>query len=455
MALLGRKEIDYYAPLLKKLEEEEPVVAAWRYHIRTNESFNNKHYEQSLKNKIKSVLFRLKKIQLPQRKQIVFLMTSKSPSASDSLIPLITEVISRKEKPYVVVSSKTENIELSGVDKIKINHLSYHFTDFKKLKNLEDKAKELCDCINKVVNQEHKTDWVWIFEGLLAKEAARFLSGASFVVADSDKESIRKGFFIGTQNCGIKSTILQHGLFDKLLFPIHSFYHFDWGPYFSKKAAEFGHPLERAVSLGCPRFDVIENLKSLPKEKNFFDRFNLKSRPVVLAISNVHVYDIFSESVKTFFENVNLLIDNGVSVIIRRHPAETNKDIYLKFMGEKRIDKCGFADANENLYEIMRNCDLVYHFASASSIEAMLFGIPVLWQENAEGNPFKDIPLLGGGVNVTSKDIVDVVKELGKQGNERIKVLERQEGFLSQAVVNRGKAAQKMVDFINMERERE
>lgn len=444
MGMLTPKEIDEFAPLLKPLEEQEPVLSAWRYHLRKETKKENK-LKRDFKDFVKSFVYGNRRVSVPEKGQIVFLMTSYAPSASGSLIPILKILEASKIKPYIVVGSKTKKIEFRNMIMSEINEIIFTSFNKKFINNLKKLSFDMASEIERNMNNAFNVDYYWIFQGLAAREfSKKHKEDIKFVLSDSDKESFRKGFFLGVD----EGAVLQHGFFNQQLFPIHAKYHFDWGPYFSKKAEEYGHPLNRSVSLGCPRFDIIEELKKKPKDKKFLEEHNLKSRPVVLAISGVHAYDLFPRSVELFYESLKSLIDNDISVIIRRHPAETDRSIYEKFLGEKRLRKCCLIEANKDLYEMIRNCDVVYQYASAVSIEAMLFGIPVLWEKDADGNPFKDIPVLGGGVYVESSNIVETVKEIGNESREKEKLIDKQYNFLQQAVVNKGKSTKKICEFI-------
>lgn len=444
MGMLTLKEIDEIAPLLKPLEDEEPVLSAWRYHLR-KETKKENSLKRDFKDFVKSFVYGNRQVSVPEKGQIVFLMTSYAPSASGSLIPILKKMEAFKIKPYIVVSSQTKKIEFRKMIISEINEIIFASFNKKFINNFKKLSSNMAKEIEKKLNNAFNVDYYWIFQGLAAREfSKKHKEDIKFVLSDSDKESFRKGFFLGVD----EGAVLQHGFFNQQLFPIHAKYHFDWGPYFSKKAVEYGHPFERSVSLGCPRFDVIEEIKNRPKDEKFLEKHNLNGRPVVLAISGVHAYDLFPRSVELFFESLKALIDNDISVLIRRHPAETDRSIYKKFLGEDRLSKCSFSEAEEDLYEIMRNCDVVYQYASAASIEAMLFAIPVLWEKGADGNPFKDIPLLGGGVNVSFSNIVDIVREIGNESREKEKLIDKQFNFLQEAVVNKGISTKKICEVI-------
>lgn len=451
MGLLTPEQVEKFEPLLKVLEEKEPIISAWRCNYFID--------EWSFKEKIKIIIsilkgllnLNLKRVLIPSKGQIVIILIRDTPSTFGYLLTIIKELAKRKEYPFLIVSDKTRYILKSnyhnGFMNIKEIELSLnHKTKIKNLYHAIRSSNELNNIL-KLGSFVHTLSW--IFKGLLAYEfSLQFLSDDIFLVADSDIGAIEKGFFVGANCKKVKNAIFQHGFFDKRLFPIHAYYHIDWGPYFSQKAFNFGHPLERSVSLGCPRFDVIEELKKKPKDEKFLERYRIKKRPVVLAISGVHAYDLYPKSVESFFESLKRLIDSGISVLIRRHPAEVDKNIYLKFLGVDRLQKCTFVEPEENLYEVLRNSDLMYSYGSATSIEGMLFGIPVLWESEGEGNPFQDMPLLGGGLYVNSETIVDIVKNVGFENNDRKNILEKQENFLSLAMVNRGMATQAVVEYL-------
>ncbi len=446
MALLTHREIEKFEPLIKPLEEEEPVLSSWRYHLDSDGRRQNLFFRK-IKDDIKRLYYYKENILLPQKGQIVILMTSFSPSASGSLKPIIGNLIKSQIKPYLVTYSKTKYADDKNVDSVDMNQIMFSFFTHSYLKQIKQRAIDLAKIIEEKLSNEIEVNFYWIFEGIVAKEFANKIVGqAGFILADSDKESFRKGFFIGAKN--VSSAILQHGFFDRMLFPIHSRFHFDWGPYFSKEALKYGHPLERSISLGCPRFDRIKKIKEEAKDLNYFQRYGIEKRPVVVALSGVHIYKEFPQSIESFFQSIISMLENNIAVIIKKHPAEVDKNIYKKFLGKKLLQKVHFAFSDEDFHQLLFNSDFVFTNASAGSIEAMLLGIPVLWQKGAEENPFADVPLLGGGVYVDSKTISSIVKEIGLDGIERKEILEKQEKFLSQAIVNRGKATSEITKFI-------
>ncbi len=444
MALLTVEEIDRISPFIKDLEKEEPVISAWRYHIRKGEK-RSKNEFRFIKDFVKKIIYGRKKIILPGKKEIVILIYSSTPSTSGSLMPVIKGLSETDIKPYLIVSRSTWSLindykgNICEIDNIMFSK----FFDSKTVKKIKRKAVDLANEIERRLNGSIDVEYNWIYVGLMAKKFAERCE-ARFVLADSDEEAFRKGFFLGTN----ESAILQHGFFNNRLFPIHSKYHFDWGPYFSKKAEEYGHPVERSISIGCPRFDVIEKIKKDKRDPNFFKKYGIEKKPVVLAISGVHIFNLYPESIELFFETLKKMLKSGIEVVIKKHPAEADEKIYNRFLGGELMSKVKFAYINEDFHRLLFNCDFVYTNASTASLEAMLLGVPVGWQEGAKENPFPDIPLLGGGIYVNRDNIKDIVKEIGGDSIERKKFLERQEVFLSEAIVNRGTATNKAIDFI-------
>lgn len=383
----------------------------------------------------------------PNRDQTVVLVLRDSPATSKTLIPVIRELKEREAPPFLVVTRGTErflNLKLHEGHAF-VNELKYGFIDNLKATGLRESARLYSEEMAKILPLDLFTDSAdWIAEGLTGKVLGKeYFKDCRFLLADSDIGAFEKGIFLGHSENGGVSAILQHGFFDERQFPIHSQYHLDWGPYFTAKALSYGHPADRSVSLGCPRFDPLENIekKKLKEGKGSED-----NKPSVLAISNVHAHYIYPQAITSFFDSIKALMKSGIGVTIRRHPSETSMKIYQDFLGSELLGKCRFVEAGEDLCGAMLAHDVVFQSMSAASIEAMLLGIPVLWQECAEGNPFTDIPSNGGGVYVDSLSIVDAVMELGSDGTERKGMLSRQENFLEMAVVNRGRAAKAVAD---------
>ncbi len=445
MALLTSKEIKQLEPLLADLEREEPILSAWRFHLRKGEKFRRRVAD--CKDFIKSNYFGLKQITIPKKSQPIFLMTANTPSGSGTLLPIIEKLKKDGQNPFLVVNKKKTGSKSANI--LEINEWIFSSLRFVEIKKLKEKAKQLVEEIKRRVPNYISLNEYSLFEGLAAKAVSeKMITDGFTIVSDSDKEFFRKGIFVGVTGKKVNTIVLQHGFFDRLLFPIHANYHIDWGPYFSQKALNFGHPPERSVSLGCPRFDRIEEIKKEAKDPNYFKKYGIEKGPVVVALSGVHIYEEFPQSIEKFFESIKTLLESDIAVVIKKHPAEVDKNIYKKVLGKELLRKVHFAFSDEDFHQLLFNSDFVYTNASAGSIEAMLLGVPVLWQEGAEENPFPDIPLMGGGVYVNSSTIANVVKEIGIGGSEKEEVILKQENFLSQAIVNKGRATSTVVDFV-------
>ena len=448
---LKHDEVKLYSELFRSLEEREPILSAWRYHCDSP--------KLSLKKKIITTLADLKKkgasylstLQSPKPGQVVVLLLRDSPATSGMLLPIMRSLCQIQAPAFLILNGNTKHYLQHGLHSgyATVNQLLCSVLKRNEVKKIEHMAKGYQNELVKVSNSkrfENAADWIAM--GLKAKEVSRIYFGAlNFILTDTDLGAFDKGILLGTskQSC---SAILQHGFFDEKNFPIHSKKHIDWGPYFTKQAELYGHPANRSVSLGSPRFDRLEAIKQYPRNAEVLSKFDMLKKPVVMAISNTHAYGIFREHLDSYVESIEELLDSDITLLVRLHPAETGTSFYHDRLGTEKCRKIIFISAKEDMYEIMNKCDVVYHTLSSAAMEGMLLGKPVLWEEAPEKRAYMEPPLLGGGIFVNSGNIVDAVKSVGPEGAERKKVLDSQEEFLSISVVNRGHAADAIADYM-------
>ncbi|HNQ77842.1 MAG TPA: hypothetical protein PKJ37_06990 [Acidobacteriota bacterium] len=452
MALLSIREIERLAPLLEPLEKQEPVLCAWRYHCSSEKMPFRTRIASRYRRIARTYIDRKRGIKRPKEGQVVIQLLRTSPSTSGNLIPVMKELNSRGTPPFLIINRHTEgllNLDLHS-GHCSVNDILSCAESSREKKEINDQAIEYAESMRNMAGSELFEDAEdWISVGLASSRfGGDLFRNASFILGDSDLAAFDKGFFLSCERAGIPSAIVQHGFFDMRQFPIHARYDFDWGPYFSRKARSCGHPAERSVSTGCPRFDDLEKYGTFGDHDDLGKKYGSLKKPLVLAVSGVHAVHLYPSSINAFFNSLNALIDNGISVLIRQHPVEKGTGIYRDKLGMDRFEKCVFMDPSEDLYSAMKICDIVYLAISAAALEAMLLGVPVLWEDVKEGNPFSDIPLLGGGMYVNEKEIAGTVQEIGREGKARKEFLARQEEFLCSAISNRGRAAASIVDRI-------
>jgi len=449
---LKHDEVKLYSELFRSLEEREPILSAWRCHCDSP--------KLSLKGKVITMLADLKKkgtsyftpLQSPKPGQVVIMLLRDSPASSGTLLPVIKKLNEKGKPAFLIVNRNTQHYLSLGWNYgyATINNMLCRVLSKKEMSNIEMLAEEYENKMREK-SGSHRFDNAkeWIMMGLAAKGVSnKYFSSSCYLLTDSDYGAFEKGIFIGASAKRINSARLQHGYYDEKHFPVFSRLLFDWGPYFTRQAELYGHPAERSVSLGSPRFDQLEALKSIPKDAGFAQKCGVSGRPVVLAISNTHAYDLFHEHIDKYFESIGRLIDNKTYLLVRLHPAEADTSLYIKHLGAERTGKIIFINARENLYYFMNNCDVLYHTLSSTSMEGMLLDKPVLWEESPEKSAYMDPPLRGGGILVNSGNIVDAVNSVGPEGVERKKILEAQEEFLSISLVNRGHGADAIADYL-------
>ncbi|MCX7701781.1 MAG: hypothetical protein N2039_12965 [Gemmataceae bacterium] len=292
----------------------------------------------------------------------------------------------------------------------------------------------------------------WLEAGLLAKAVAKqWAEGASAIIVDADFEAVRKGFLLGAAEAGVPSLMLQHGTWGPMMFPIHATITGCWGELSRRETNDYGLEPERSVALGSPRWDCLINQRnSLSQPEDRIRCGGDPKRPFVLLISNTHVCHRYPELYEPYFEGVARLLEaTDVDVAIKQHPSEVGLTEYQKRIPERMLARLRTTPQELGLHRPLLACDVVYHVGSAASLEAMMLGVPTLFEKGREATPAKYAPpLYGGGDWCGPDDVVHRVCELAKPGVARASLLERQTAFLDLALVNRGRSAHAVADYL-------
>lgn len=292
-----------------------------------------------------------------------------------------------------------------------------------------------------------KYGWNWDWQ--LNSLQKSWLAGAGALIADSDVEPIRKGFFLGAAEAGVPSFILQHGTLDLFNFPMHADHFLSWGEYFRKQALQFGAPCECVVAAGSPRWDPLAAERNSPRDPRI--RAALGGRtgfPLVLLMSQAHAAATHLGYFNALFDGLTRLLDAGLDVAIKLHPAEAGLDAYRGRVPDHLLQRVRVVPPEIGLNKALLHADVAYHAFSAAAMDAMLLGVPVLFEREYGGIRLCDFPDFGGGVWVSPDDIVGSCHALAQDSAERRVVLEEQETFLDYALANRGEAAERTAQWV-------
>lgn len=450
--MMSEEVIRKYADSMKELEEKEPILAAWRYEEGAP--------PRSVKQKLFSNLSQIKhsyvdkklKMSTPKKGQLIVFPLSFTPATTKTILPILNELKNQNNNGFLVVRDKTLFLLKKGLVTEHI-HLQKLFTlvSFNKKRKLIIQAKHFANEMAKRIPCSDKTRTrQWILDGLIMRESVKkWLDFGNSIVFDSDIAAFQKGFILGAKSRGATTFILQHGFLGEQQFPTTCNYFLCWGDYFKKQAINnFGMNEEQIVTVGCVRWDHLEEIRSQPRDEKIKRKLGGRSqRPLILLLSNSHSAKRYLNYYLPFFKSVQKLIEADFDVVVKLHPSEGGLMVYRKYLPDNIVDKLHIVPSEIDLYQALKHSDIAFQVFTAAVLEAMLLDIPVLY-ERGEGEKLIDFPDLGGGQWCNEKDIVEICNDLSFAGTARKTFLEKQEKFLENVLANRGKAAQFAVKTI-------
>lgn len=451
--MLSEQEVLRFAPLVKDLEATEPVLCSWRVEVSQQRPEVRMAGLRWMARAMQSAATHGKPLQAPEPGQVVALTTAMTPATIGTLRPVLAELARRGRPAFLITQPKTravleEGLHRGHADIFEIAAqagLSWRYKAFRQAGAL---ATEL---VRSVPYETVNGAAQWIELGMAVREGVRhWLGSAGCVIADSDTAAFRKGFCLGAEALGVPTYVLQHGLLGSHQFPLHARQLFCWGEYFRRQSRDYGLPLERTVSIGSPRWDPLTRLRDEARSPELHARIaNGRPGPTVLVISTAHAAAAYPELYRPFFESVRRLVEAGVNVALRLHPAEQGTAAYQEHLSSGILDQIFVVPADISLHAAILHSDLVYQISSAASLESMLLGTPVLFErgEGDQGN-LADFPENGGGVWSTLEEVVALAQSLGSAGSARRDALDKQEAFLQDTLSNRGSATGVAADYL-------
>jgi len=121
--------------------------------------------------------------------------------------------------------------------------------------------------------------------------------------------------------------------------------------------------------------------------------------------------------------------------------VERNLEHYRKSLPGHIVDRLAVVPGDVNLHDALRAADVVYHVFSAAALEAMLLGVPVLFERGEGAPPLCDFPEMGGGLWATPDTAPELCRNLSPPGEMRDRCLDSQDTFIQRAMANLGRAA--------------
>lgn len=436
---------------LRSVETDEPTACAWRY--QGGGPGVKRSWPRRVLRKLRDFALRLRHLPRPNEGQIVVLSDGPTDATFGNLRAVMRELCRRGRPPFLITTSKTkkflsENLHSGQVDIIQL----LAAVPNRSRRMIRKTVASLAPRIREVLPNRDGGCESWLETGLLAKAIAReWCQPAGAILVDADFEATRKGFLLGAKEAGVPSLMLQHGTWGPMMFPVHATVTACWGELSQREVAEYGLPRERTAALGSPRWDHLVRLREQPSLSD--DRAlcggDVK-RPLVLLISNTHAASKFPELYDAYFEGVARLLEcSEIDVAVKLHPSEVGLANYEARLPAKLLRRLRVTPTELGLHRPLKACDVVYHVGSAASIEAILLGVPILF-ERGKGTEREKYapPLYGGGEWCGPGDVVSRVNELAQAGAARDELLARQESYLDLALANRGHAAAAVADFL-------
>jgi hypothetical protein len=453
MPLFTEQEVRRLSPLLRDLEREEPVVCAWRYQGGGGSVPPSWPRLRRLGRIGRDAVLRVKRLPRPAVGQVVVLSHATTPATMGTLRPVMMELAGRGRPAFLITTPRTRALLSEGLHRGHADILQIAAAvGLSARRGLRRRVQELAGQLKSILGADRDGQAeLWLELGMAVSEGARQWSGgAGVVITDADLEASRKGFVVGASRAGVPSVVLQHGLLGSHQFPVHADRLFCWGAYFRRQAESYGLEAARAVVVGSPRWDALHALRSAPRNPAVRQKLGgSPGKPLVLVISNAHGAPLYPGLYHPHFEGIQRLVEAGLDVVVKLHPAENGLSGYAGVMPEPILNAIHVVPPDLSLHDALRHSDVVYHVFSAAALEAMLLGVPVLFERGTDDAPrLCDFPDLGGGEWSTSSSVVERCRILSAPGSERTDLLADQEAFLEQALANRGRALAAVVDLL-------
>ena len=140
---------------------------------------------------------------------------------------------------------------------------------------------------------------------------------------------------------------------------------------------------DKIIITGNPRFDKLYQRNEQNDRNAIFTKFNLdrKKKLIVLTTENASV-DETDELLRAAFSTVNEIKD--IQLIVKPHPAETS-ELHKLLLYEMNINNAIIVE-DIDIYELLNAADCVLTSFSATGLEAMMLGKPVI-SINLTGEP--------------------------------------------------------------------
>lgn len=450
--MFAEAQVLEFAPRLKALEAEEPLVCCWR--SMGGENSQRPALWRRAGRRMREILDLTRSLPRPEPGQVVVVaIHGMRPSSAGNLRPVLAELKRRGAPAFLVVNRSTsglldERLHQGHADVALLQASIGHVRSRVHRRRAHELANELKSVLTGGLDGGSET---WLEAGLATREAARtWLCDAGPVVLPTDLSSKAKGLALAANEAGGASVVLQHGMIGPREFPVHARSMFCWGSWFCEQARRMGAPGEQPLAVGCPRMDPLAGVREEPRDPSLRSRlFGDVSAPGVLVISTAHAAPRSPEIYQAALESIRRLLEAGFTLALKLHPGERDDSWYTRNLPDRLAEMVRVVPPEIGIHHAIHHADVAFHVYSAAAMEAMLLGCPVLTQQAPRPDlELTDLPDQGGGSWVDAGNIVECVRGVARNGALRQGILERQEALLDRAFANRGGAASAVVDLL-------
>ncbi len=265
--------------------------------------------------------------------------------------------------------------------------------------------------------------------------------------------SLSGGLLKASLESGIRTIRLQHaGGYDDILTHPNEDTFVVWGRYYQEKIRDKVSSKINLVPLGCPKFDVVPNLKKKSKGDIFYKKFDLdKSKTTIVFFSKFHGAGLTEHSFSKILEELKNLFNkfhDEINLIIKLHPSE-DKTIYLKTLDESMLAKVTILKNEVALYDLLRYCDVAVALPSTTILEAIAFDVPVVQIHFADYLNVLDFHKYGGGIFVRNRnEFISTINKLLTDEKYREEIIRKQREFIDYSLTNLGSATEKIVEYV-------
>jgi len=276
-------------------------------------------------------------------------------------------------------------------------------------------------------------------------------------------------FFFSTKNTvfavlgkkyNIRTLMFQHGFHGNTVKnPVQ------YSPGFSDEIIVWGEDTKKHIrpicgadhkvyALGSPRHDkIVKDYVNKPRKKEFYKNLNIDYKKMtVVFFSQTHAIDRGyprERYIKPIFalDKLYNIYKDDINLVIKLHPAETKK-YYREYM--ENIKNVKIIKNEISLYELLSHTDISLSVGSTTTLESMIFRIPVLQLGLSEhGVSGEDMYKSGATLLIEDNNqLIQMMREIIDGNFDMNKYLKEQRVYLERNYANLGNAADEIIKHL-------